>query len=166
MIPTIQDFIAWLLPEKEWSGARLHIDDTHTLDIAALDSGRLQFAYSVLVAGEHHLLSTVELERGKLFWHRVVEVAETFCGVVVEEGAALSALGLPGADLLTQEVAREMVPQKRAAKRVRAGASNPVFTGTVESSRGAGPRKSQTPLLKEVEVSHEEDDVTQFLGED
>ncbi len=135
MLDTICEFCERLLPLRR-EGATLYPDDTHRITITE-KAGNPVFIYDTHIAGEWLPMGTIEIETGqKHFWTRVVEALKTYTGAtfaIPDPLVASMAVGLPGADLLTQERARETVVLPRT--KPKAGAKLPDFEGTIKSTR-------------------------------
>ncbi len=155
MIDIICEFCTRLLPEIRREGAVLYPDDAHRITVEELPNGNPRFSKASLIAGNWYAMGSIEVEAGqRYFWTRVVEALRCYTGATfaMPDGLVVSvAQGLPGAEALTQERAREK--EAPPGRKVTAGGANPGFTGTIRSTRRTKTRK-------------EEDDDADVLGED
>jgi hypothetical protein len=136
MVATILAFCTRLLPHLRVEGAVFFHDDIHRVTVEELPNGNARFSAATRLAGEWFPMGSIEVEAGRYFWTRVVEALRCYTGATFsmpDPLVASVAQGLPGADLLTQERARETVALPRA--KPRAGARLPGFEGTIKSTK-------------------------------
>lgn len=142
MIDTIKQFVEKLGVGRFTPGTDTYQPDDNHRMILAEKEGHPVFTYDSFVAGSWHPMGSVEIEPGPGFWVRVVEVVRLYTGATFlasDEVVASVAFGLEGAELLTQERARDKMILPRA--KPKAGARLPDFEGTIKSKRSAKTRK-------------------------
>jgi hypothetical protein len=136
MITPIRLFIERLGVAKLVGENTFFPDESHRITLKEKE-GNPVFVYDARIAGEWFPMGSIEVEAGQRhFWTRVVEVLRCYTGATFsmpDPLVASVAQGLPGADLLTQERARETVALPRA--KPRAGAKLPYFEGTIKSTK-------------------------------
>lgn len=104
----IKDFMYLIYP-FQWADEGAFFD-TRKITVEELPNGNYKFSLFSDGAGKYHLMTTIEIDPGRRFWVRVVEMVRAFTGATFslpDEVVAGSAASLPGAILLTQEMARE-----------------------------------------------------------
>lgn len=134
MIETIFIFIRLLLPDLRRVDNQLFVDNAHRVTLLEKE-GNPVFVYEALIGEKWLPMGDVEVEAGqRYFWTRIVEVVRCYTGAIFlapDPIVASVAVGVPGAELLTQERPREaklVIPSKR-----RAGRENKGFIGKVKA---------------------------------